>query len=138
MREIKFRGKQIGGEWLYGNLIILPNKTLITQPTGDGTYRDYGVFEDSVGQFTGKTDKNGQEIYEDDICRVVIHDSWSKKPISTSNCLVVFKDFKIGVIHGHRGEVIHFDGFCNTTFEVIGNLWDNPELLEVTPDAQNS
>jgi len=127
-RVIKFRGKRIdNGEWVYGDLIhgvkskkgklfILPEN--INQPGCD--YLDgFDVIPESVGQFTGLTDKNGKEIYEGDIFN-----------LGDKNILYIVEYFDCGLSgrqNGNRSRVglAHW----NDRIEVVGNIHDNPELL---------
>lgn len=72
MRTIKFRGKDIGGEWAHGNLTIttlphngIPTGTYISNSVGRPFA--YHVRPETVGQFIGELDENKLEIYEGDI-----------------------------------------------------------------------
>lgn len=75
-REIKFRGQDENGVWHYGGIIYY-NDGRVAITENDPTWTDDGFHNDefdvifvkpeTVGQFTGLTDKNGKEIYEGDI-----------------------------------------------------------------------
>ena len=144
MREILFRGKAINrdkgefrtkyknGDWVYG-LITRPYKDMFpTLPMEfrnengvDGIEVDYKT----VGQFTGLTDKNGKKIFEGDII----------KSKSGNTYLIHFNDGSFAFADKDRIVVnyslddsefgIAYKGICDG-HEVIGNVFDNPELLE--------
>ena len=131
MREILFRGKRIdNGEWEYGGCVFTENKVcLIYNQTHSIDLQGFTVEENSVGQYTGLTDKNGEKIFEGDIVK---HKSGST---------VLFHKVVFEIRNGcaYFGAVMgEYEtwGFCNsfppTLVEVVGNIYDNPELLEVT------
>lgn len=138
MRKILFRGKRIGnGEWFYGVAFPLDNcgkVTLFRQNQGDGALEGVEVLPETVGQYTGLTDKNGKKIFEGDIIKIVPDYDYSD-------------DYSISKVYSYNGVFCvdyHGDDFDSTAlgflddylpdgdFEVIGNIHDNPELLEVT------
>lgn len=71
MREIKFRGRKSNGEWLYGDLVhnvgVGASTALIFPEEAHDSWDRYIVLTDTIGQFTGLYDENGEEIYEGDI-----------------------------------------------------------------------
>lgn len=118
MREILFRGKDIcDNEWIYGQW--LPKSgTICTETNIEGTtlYNDLFVKPDTIGQYTGLTDKNGTKIFEGDILK------WRKTKIIVNYIGCTFLGYDI---HG----VTHNIPVVMTECEVIGNIYDNPELL---------
>lgn len=144
MRTIKFRGKRLdNGEWLYGNLVelrnpfnsndapacfIMPKEVNIAAP--DSIAEQEVVIPDSVGQFTGLLDKNGKEIYEGDIVKTILHDSrrqmFFKVIYSMDYCGFELQEY--GRYSG--GYLWNFDDFDEGSLIIIGNIHDNPELME--------
>ena len=131
MREILFRGKRVdNGEWVYGSSFRL-NENLnpfIMLINGGGT--SYEVNNDTRNLFTGLTDKNGAKIFEGDICEVCLG-------IDTFYTGVIYYDERVAAFG-----IDYNNGKCNllldilrakgidTWINVIGNIHDNPELLE--------
>ena len=126
MRTIKFRGKSLSGEWLYGYLYkhgITPPSNFLCIGAAVLPWKDtvgvYVVDPETVGQFTGQHDKNGKEIYEGDIVR---HDE-------NSECFVVvydapefcYKDNSFG---------FRYMVYTSELITVVGNIHDNPDLME--------
>lgn len=126
MREIKFRGKRLdNGEWIYGDLVHTIKDTLIL-PTDEG-WNQYAVDPATVGQYTGVKGKDdGKEIYEGDIVDMEVfgeEDIYFHCPV-----LIIFID---GAFHIAEDEESVWAPICNICIsEVIGNIHDNPELIE--------
>ena len=131
MREILFRGKRRdNGEWVYGNYILQNDNDskranyLIPYIKPRNCVNMYPVDPDTVGQFTGLTDKNGKRIFEGDIVRNADGYLFSAQyPFAVKFC--------DGNFCGDAGEFVYISGEEFRYCEVIGNINDNPELLEV-------
>ena len=124
MREILFRGKQADNEkWVIG---YLSSKHTITIQTPCGHMDEIVICADTVGQFTGLTDKNGKRIFEGDIAKVL---QGKDKDIA----YVGFKNgaFMLYPKTGNIYERTLWEYWYNDwDVDVIGNITDNPELLE--------
>lgn len=126
MREIKFRGKRLdNGEWLYGSLVILNGRYFIF----DDANR-HEVDPTTVGEFTGLKDKNGKEIYEGDVIRSPLSEDKTRPHrifYHTGNAAFM------GALVD-RKELCYLrldqDWIYKFGKEVIGNIHDNPELIE--------
>lgn len=132
-REIKFRGKRLtDGNWIYGDffrnrgLSFIASDGIAENPLA--TWRDYNVAPETVGQFTGKYDKNGKEIYEGDIVKTKEYGKFlGDKNFSGYDHFEVH--FKNGGFRLENEERI-FNLTNNSHLEVVGNVHDNPSLLK--------
>lgn len=130
-REIKFRAKRADGSaWVYGDLrqensgnkVIMTN--LKTWEDNGGNVDAYGeniiVNPNTIGQYTGRRDKNGKEVYEGDILK------WNDRVVDYmrvgNKCVVYYDEM--------RCCFSPLNNYLWNTFEVIGNIYDNPKLLE--------
>lgn len=127
MREILFRGKQISdGEWVEGYLGIEVNNSPVIQwcefdeNYGVDCVEESAVIPETVGQYTGLTDKNGTRIFEGDICWFYGGDYYSG--LWEQNAIVAITD----MTDDEQTHYLNNAEYC----EVIGNIYDNPELVK--------
>ena len=131
MREILFRGKNTDtGEWWYGDLFHTSKRFFIRRPVPPAnTYYEHDdVIPETVGQYTGLTDKNGKKIFEGDIlCKRA-----GKYDRSDTYDAVEGDQWNCGCCYGVIGfaccKQLSLD--AHEEYEVVGNIHDNPELLE--------
>lgn len=137
MREIEFRGKLKGtGRWAYGNLNI--NKAGTTIITPDETLLGiYGkVDPETVGQYTGLKDTNGVKIYEGDITQYIYYkfsnDDFGHKGFYRRTLEVYFNTEELKFTYKliKAEEIKMPKDYKEAYMEVIGNIYDNPELLD--------
>lgn len=136
-REILFRGKRIdNGEWVYGCVLkdyitgqyfihACGNSVYESDKTGEeGLLRfvAYEVDPETVCQYTGLNDKNGRKIFDGDI----------EKDRSCDLYTVNWSDENgMYEVRQYNCSMTNFETFFACGCEVIGNIYDNPELMEV-------
>ena len=143
-RRIIFRGKDLNtNEWVFGDLHLLCDKPHIHTEQSPFPYAGKRSFvdTDTIGQFTGLNDKNGKDIYEGDILRKPAKNQWEEENFVGYE--VFWHDNDCADNHiGWQMNRHHYNGcLCGTTdfvrflpkycgqMEIIGNIHDNPELL---------
>ena len=144
MRDIEFRAvSQLDGNWVYGSLIKYeykrPNMEDLSKPQVQTSYdicrkesdwcfsyKNVPVFEETIGQYTGLTDKKGRKIFEGDI----VYDSYREYSYLVTYWLGQGMYF-LDKINDRCGNWYSFEDVdFSENIEVIGNIHDNPELLE--------
>lgn len=131
MREIKFRGREYNGPWYAGSLVKkqLTDRLVCMIFTEALVDNKYLVDPETVGQFTGLRDADGREIYEGDVVRT---DLLPHMRTTVCNGYVEYRNgaFYVEYIdhtYANLGDLIFYSGTSST---VVGNVHDNPELLE--------
>ena len=161
MREILFRGKHIPtGDWVKGSLVIkrtdnsqvnfISNNKVVEEVVirsidaeWESFWNEFGriqcaancvsvrVDPDTVGQYTDLTDKNGKKIFEGDIIRAVLPETVVCREFVWPLMAVAFHDGAFGVWQSQM-EFTPLRSFASRVeFTVVGNIYDNPELMEV-------
>jgi len=143
-REILFRGQRCSdGEWVYGFYVESkyswrghkPHRSwIIPNAISNGGFFNilgrYAVKDDTVGQFTGMCDKNGVKIFAGDVLDVIVFDCFDNDKQYRVRVEWVGTEF-MGVDVTNDDYAWNLFWLCNQDeeIEVIGNIYDNPELL---------
>lgn len=144
MREIIFRGKYASngkytggeypnnGDWIYGDLVHFEEDApSINADSGHGWYGNYRVYPDTVGEYTGLTDKNGVRIFEGDI---VNYNGTVHEVVFESR----FYNARFGIVMGEDETWSFGMSVPPNMMEVIGNVHDNPELMGGLDNAKDA
>lgn len=142
-QKVRMDGSPVESNWVYGG-VFAPSETgdFAVIYTYDPVEK-FPVYRDTVGQYTGLLDKNGKRIFEGDIIRthyanaenadfveqVVFHNG-QFCGMYEKGTVKAFAALPDGVPHVPGDKSVYMD-WC----EVIGNVYDNPDLLEVTGDG---
>ena len=128
-REILFRAKQVcSNEWIEGFYLNCYYPGNSTEQTGHfiveypGKYHE--IYLETLCQYVGLTDKNGRKIFEGDICTI------SNNKIDEEDGYFIVEwcaDSARFVLDGN-GITVDFDNYFGHECEVVGNIFDNPDL----------
>ena len=138
MREILFKAKRAdNGEWIVGSLIQAPylgsmrswisseqeDKARLREiSSNQALWRAFEVRTDTICQYTGLKDKNGKLIWENDIARY--------SDCTVENYVIAWEQDKACFEYQQYGcSIMNFDELSGMEVDVIGNIFDNPELM---------
>ena len=135
MREILFHGKRAdNGEWVEGDLLQTRYHSghieyqIMPQTPVSSTVP---VLPETVGQYTGLTDRNGKRIFEGDICKFKrfndVHIGKVVFNVTTASFIMWYQPI-VGA-YGEKATQKMLLSVCDN-IEVVGNIHDNPELME--------
>lgn len=132
MREILFKAKRIdNGEWVEGCLVIDHSRSNLfgyrMQPVESGVLYAPPINPETLCQFTGLCDKNGKKIWENDILMAHLDESHPEDAAYET------VEWSVAGWVGHETGSIggqYLDKFDLEHYEVVGNIFDNPELLQ--------
>lgn len=145
MREILFKGKRKdNGEWVYGDLLTVSANNYASIVEQKSIALNYEVDLKTIGQYTGLTDNNGKKIFVNDVLEIISKisiwddDIFDYAIVERTDLAIVLDDEKTG---GYRLKVYHkgnykriskfsFNHLIYYKAKVVGNMYDNPELIK--------
>ena len=134
MREILFKAKSVdNGEWIEGFYYFTENPKLQNHHIIDKQGNCYGVIPETVCEYTGLTDKNGKRIFENDLVCTQFIDPIFKSTFSENIDYEESHEVKFdnGCFYAEIKEKANLTLYAfKNKIEVIGNIFENPELLE--------
>ena len=119
----KFRARDERGNWHVGLLTFMFGQYAIVNEADENTV--YLIDKETVGQSTGLRDKNGVEIFEGDVLYYIPFES------HINDSIVVFEKGSFCKKMLRNGKLTSVRFIDSEEYEVIGNVYENPELLEV-------
>lgn len=134
-REIEFRGRTAKGEWVYGDLVRIPNGDsfdcyIISDFDERDTFYDLWkyairVIPETVGQYIGVTDKNGKKVYEGDVVKVYYFNNEYVGKVVFNERTCGFEFWYKTVVGAYGEKATHKMNFAQfDKCEVIGNIFD--------------
>ena len=119
----KFRARDQRGNWHIGLLTFMFRQYAIVNEADENTV--YLIDKETIGQSTGLKDKNGVEIFEGDVLYYIPFES------HINNSIIVFEKGSFCTKMLRNGKLTSVRFIDSEEYEVIGNIHENPELLEV-------
>ena len=139
MREILFRGKRdYNGKWVEGSLLVWPDgstEMCHTNPNSNDELLKVSVSPETVGQYIGMKDRNGKMVFEGDIielkgCR------WGVGFENTAFAVMEGPSMQFAMFEQYRWDHKKREWVAPDYWEVVGNIYDNPELLDVDGEGE--
>ena len=142
MREILFKAKRKdNGEWVEGFVFEFKGEFYIMEMTQtfmtayyseesvvDFNIRAIEIDPDTICQYTGLTDKNGKKIWENDIVKANLDESY---PEDITYIKILWNECGFCVNENCSTDIWTLEKWDAEHFQVCGNIFDNPDLLEV-------
>lgn len=139
MSEYLFRGKRLNnGEWKYGYYVKQygAHQIYVSEFEGEYGFDDYHVDPETIGQYIRRTDRNGKKIFEGDI--VIIHGApqvrYYEIKFGQHPAFPIGNPYDAADAYGfyfadHKEDGDSLNDYVFEKLEVVGNIYDNPELL---------
>ena len=131
--KVRLDGMQIESNWVYGCGVFVANDDRAIIYQSEPEFKKHTVYCETVCQYTGLTDKNGVKIFEGDIINIRGNSNYDDYKSINYNALVTFVDgafCAIDAISEDECSVKRYNFYRREyEIEVIGNIYDNPELL---------